>query len=383
MRHYCIVRSIVLVGWIILGGIVLAAGAAQGGFTSTAAVKDGLEVTVIGEKATFAMNEPIKFSVRFKNVSDKPLSLLDADEFDQWIVRLEETGTKMPWRLTGLPSVEPDPAHHARELKPGESIEVSTDWGSNRFSFHYESELILNMPIPPTDSLRAGRYRLWLGINLKKNPDRGGAHTAFRGDINIGPIEIEISDKDDPAGIQTSEAVTEKIADFQTVTRARWVIPAAGAKSEVQIGMRVTNRTNTWMQINVFDTVEVVLEDSQGMKLRGLKSRDGTHVPEPLIFQPRESRTIYRNATLEWSPDGKTLRLTGPDGAGGMWQFDDLKPGKSTVQLICQNDEQKTKSALDGPAKHVIGANEAPFWMGNVTTKGLPVEIVGAPSAKP
>lgn len=231
------------------------------------------------------------------------------------------------------------------------------------------------MPIPPTDSLRAGRYQVWLGINLKRNPDREGAHMAFRGNINIGPIEIEISDKDDPAGIQTSEAITEKSAEFQTVTRPQWMIPAAGAKSEVQIGMRVTNRTNTWMQINVFDTVDVVVQDSQGMSLRGGKGRTRTHAPDPVILEARESRTIYRNARLEWSPDAKILRLTGSDGAGGTWYFDDVKLGKYTLHLICENDEEKVKSILARPANHLIGANEAPFWMGNVTTKELGVEI--------
>jgi len=370
--------GIILVGLVIVSKVAAGGDAAKPAFASTPAEKDGLQVTMLGDKTVFARNEPIKFTVRFKNVSDKPLSLQDADDFRHWVIRLQEVSSKMPWRLQGIASDQPEPAHQPGELRPGENVDVSTDWGSKPFPFRYESELILNLPIPPVDSLRPGGYQLWLGINLKKNPEYASAHMAFQGDINVGPVEIEISDKDDPTGLQASEAVKENNAEFQTVARPKWLIPAIGARSDVQIGLKATNRTGKWMQVNVFDTVQVVLEDPHGTQLQCVRERDATSIPEPLVLEPRESRTIFRNATLEWSQDGKFLRLIGPDGAGGNWHFDDLKASKYTVHFVYENNEERLKPALNRTPRHFIDPKEAPFLMGKLTTKDLAVEAVAA-----
>ena len=260
--------------------VAMAASTTQPALATQPVEKDGLQVTVIGDKAVFAKNEPIRFTVRFKNVSDKPVSLQYADEFQDWLVRLEEVTSKMPWRLQGV-SDEPRPVRQPRILMPGEVVEVSTDWGTNRFPFRYESELILNMPIPPADSLRPGRYQLWLGINFKRNAGREGAQLAFRGDINLGPVEIEVADKDDPAGPHASEAVKENSAEFQTVTRSPWPVPAAGGKSEVLLGLKVTNRTGTWMRVNTVRHRRVVLEDPQGAALQYVCVRESDVHPRP------------------------------------------------------------------------------------------------------
>ena len=343
---------------------------------SVAAVdKNGLQVTLVLDQRTFARNVPPRFSVRFKNVSDRPVSLKDADDCGQWVIRLEDVASNMPWRLQGLSTDQPEPARRTKELGPGEAVEVSTEWGSNRFPYRYESELVLNLPIPPVQSLRPGRYRLWLGINLKRNPERQGAQMAFLGDFNLGPVEIEISGKDDPAGVQMSEPVIEKNAEFQTVARPHWLIPVIGATSEVQLGLNVTNRTGRSMQINGFDTVRAVLTDAHGTELQLMQQRGRTIVPEPLVLTSRESRTLYRNATLEWSDDGKTLRLGGSDGAGGNWYFDGLKPGRYSVHFVFENGEGMLRPVLGRPAKHAIDPNEAPFWMGKVITKDVVVEV--------
>ncbi len=354
-------------------------------FASGLVEKDGLQVSMIGHKTAFARNDAIRFTVRFKNVSDKPVSLQDADVFQHWVVRLEEVTSKMPWRLQDE-SDEPGPIHQPRILMPGESVDVSTEWGTNRFPFRYESELILNMPIPATDSLRPGRYQLWLGINLKRDAGREGAQLSFRGDINVGPVEVEILDKDDPSGVQASEALKENGAEFTALTKTRWAVPAPGAESEVHLGLKVSNVGGRWMQINTFDTVQVVLEDSLGKELSCIHARDATRVPEPLVLQAREGRTLYRNAVLRWPQDGKGLRLSGPDGAGGEWRFDDVKPGKYTVRLVYTSNEEALKPVLDRPAQHAINPKEAPFWTGKVTTRGLVVEVVEglvAPDGRP
>ena len=94
-----------------------------------------------------------------------------------------------------------------------------------------------------------------------------------------------------------------------------------------------------------------------------------------MILTSREGRTTYRNATLQWSQDGKSLRLSGSDGAGGQWHLDGLHPGQYTVRLVMENNEDRLKSVLDRPGKHAIDPKNAPFWIGKVTTKDLAVEI--------
>ena len=370
---------IVLLGLLMLNPFAVAADAATARIMSAPVEKDGLEVQVLGDKTLFARNEPIKFTVRLKNVSDKRMSLEDADAFAQWVVRLVDVESKMPWGLQNLPSDQVEPVHEERKLKPGESVDVSTDWGSNRFPFRYESELILNMPIPPADTLQPGRYQLWLGINRTRNLERAGEHRALRGAIHVGPMEIQIDDKEDPHGLQASEGDKQNEAEFQTVTRPQWILPVRGAKSEVQIGLKVTNRSQQSMRMSVFDTAHVVLEDSQGIYLSCKMSRYYTVIPDPLLLQPGESRTIYRNATLEWASDGKSLRLFGSDGAGGTWHFDDLKPNRYKVHFDYEVNDERMKPVLDRIAKSVTDPMHPPFWMGKVTSKELAVEIVEAP----
>ncbi len=157
-----------------------------------------------------------------------------------------------------------------------------------------------------------------------------------------------------PAAVVTSEPVTENGAEFQTVAQARWPVPAAGEKSEIQLGLKVTNRTEKMMQINLFDTMQVVLEDSRGTELRLIRMRDATFIPDPLILKSGQSQIIARNAALEWMEEGKNLRLIGPDGAGGNWHFNGPKPGKYMMRLAFENNEDRLRSVLARPAKGVI-----------------------------
>ncbi len=98
-----------------------------------------------------------------------------------------------------------------------------------------------------------------------------------------------------------------------------------------------------------------------------------------VMVMKRKDGTLYGNARLEWSGDGKSLQLVGSDGAGGRWHFDDLRPGKYTVHFTCSNSEDLLKSVLTRPAKHVVDRKQAPFWMGTVTTKEMAVELVETP----
>jgi hypothetical protein len=345
-------------------------------FASKPTQKTGLEITVIGDKAVFASNEPLKFVVRFRNVSNKPLWLYNADHFWNWKLLFIDAKSQLPFGLQTKQTDQLRAQPTVRELKPGDSWEVTADWTSTSYPYEFASELILNMPIPPNDYLSKGQYHFYVAIPLKANPDAKPAELYWAGEINAGPSEIEISDKVDPRGAQAGEPVKENGAEFQTVALTEWPVPPVGEKSEIRLGLKVTNRSGRWMQINVFDAVQVVLKDSDGKAWRGVRERDATSVPEPLFLQPREGQTIYRNATLERGADGNHLRLIGSDGAGGNWHFDGLHPGTYEVGFVYESDDQTLQKVLARQTKRALNPQEAPFWIGKATTQEMKVEVV-------
>jgi hypothetical protein len=185
------------------------------------------------------------------------------------------------------------------------------------------------------------------------------------------------------AELQTSKPIRENGADFEAIAPARWVVPPLGGKTTIDLGLKVTNRTEKMMQINVFDTVQIYMEDQQGLPLNVTKVRDATFIPAPLLLKAGESQIISRQAVLQWIDNAKGLRLSGPDGAGGTWHLDITQPGKYPLRLVHANNEERLKAVLARPAKHAIDPKEAPFWVGKVSTPEMVVEVVEAPAQAP
>ena len=183
--------------------------------------------------------------------------------------------------------------------------------------------------------------------------------------------------------LQLTKPVRENGADFEALAQVKWAVPPLGGKTTIEMGLKVTNRTEKLMQINVFDTVQIYMEDLQGLPLNCVKMRDATFIPSPLLLKSGESQVISRNATLTWIDDAKGLRLSGPDGAGGNWHIDIPQPGKYPLRFTHANNEDRLKSVLARPAKRTIDPKEAPFWMGKVTTPEMTVEVVEVPVPMP
>ena len=173
-----------------------------------------------------------------------------------------------------------------------------------------------------------------------------------------------------------TDPVRENGIEFQAVVQARWPIPAAGEKTEIQLGLKVTNRTEKVVQINLFDTVQIVLKDATGRSLPIQGGRDRTTYPDPRILAPAEAGTIARNASLEWLKNGDGLRIIGRDGTGGIWYIDGLKAGKYALSFEYENTEQMVRDLPNRPAPHAIDLKAGPYWYGKVKTKEAEVEIV-------
>ncbi len=165
--------------------------------------------------------------------------------------------------------------------------------------------------------------------------------------------------------VKASQPVQVNGVEFQVVAQRVWTLNDG---TSIPLALKITNRTDKALQFNLFDTVSVIFKDASGKQLKIDGGRDRSAMPAPLLVEKGQSGTIDRTAKLERKDKG--YRLTGPDGAGGIWWFDDLKAGTYSVSIGYENTQ-----ALAG-------------WVGKVVTKELAVEIVEKaattqPAAKP
>jgi hypothetical protein len=84
--------------------------------------------------------------------------------------------------------------------------------------------------------------------------------------------------------------------------------------------------------------------------------------------------TVFRSGWIEWQKDSKALVLTGPDGAGGVWLFRGLGPGKYLLSIQYENTEARERIAPE-----VIRGRTV--WKGQAQTEPVEFEIV-PPKAK-
>lgn len=158
-------------------------------------------------------------------------------------------------------------------------------------------------------------------------------------------------------------------ADFQIVAPAVWV---RLKETAIPLALKITNRADKARQFNLYDTVTICIKDANGHELPLGGGRRETLQPRPLLVEKDQSGTIDREAQLK--QQDKAFRLTGSDGAGGVWWFDGLKAGKYTVSIAYES----TQAAADNLVKNGK-ADDGPFWIGKVVTKELAIEIVDEP----
>lgn len=170
--------------------------------SSNAAIKDGLSVVVTLPKAGFAADEPLKFTVQFKNVGQKAFSLVDADYFWGWAMRLEDVSRGGPWGVHKLFKDEREVAK-SRTLQPGESLDVPVELvgGDGRCEFAWEGEQ--SKPVAALKQLKPGKYKLTIAVSLAESPASREIIPAYwTGTITSEPVELEITENPDATGSQ-------------------------------------------------------------------------------------------------------------------------------------------------------------------------------------
>jgi hypothetical protein len=162
--------------------------------------KDGLQVTVTLPKATFAADEPLKFTVELKNVSDKPFNLLNASNYRDWQLRFKKQGQEN-WGEFGFDQAGTLELR-AVQLDPGKVLTVpivleETDLtGVARILTNAYQEQV-KMSDGKQHPLKPGKYLLVVKMDQSANAgnDPKPAVRYWAGPITTEPVEFEITDK--------------------------------------------------------------------------------------------------------------------------------------------------------------------------------------------
>jgi RNA polymerase sigma factor (sigma-70 family) len=176
------------------------------------------------------------------------------------------------------------------------------------------------------------------------------------------------------AGVAESQAVRVNQVDFQTAVEQKCPVPAVGGRQHLYLGLRITNQSGKPLLINVYDTLRPMLQAADGKAIPtqwGQRLR--SFVPAPVLVGPGKTETVLRCPSLEWLPDGKTLRLKGPDGAGGFWFVEGLRPGKYLIHFEHENTAD-TQAVLLRSLQPRPAEGQS-YWMGKVVTRAATFEI--------
>ena len=163
---------------------------------SKAVEKDNVAVTLVASKTTFSTDEQPEFIVRFKNVGKEEYrNLYDVTAYCNWTILLTNTDPHAeppgPWRLHMNAIPLRIPLEH-RQIKPGESSDVSVNLNDPPFTFDYAYEGPVDGALPQVRHLKPGHYHLTATVTLT-NPI-GPGYFEWTGPVTTTAIELTITE---------------------------------------------------------------------------------------------------------------------------------------------------------------------------------------------
>jgi RNA polymerase sigma factor (sigma-70 family) len=160
----------------------------QKGPESKAAVKDGLQVVVRLDKAVYATNEPLTFTVIYTNVREKgnAFGLWDAGYFKDWKIMAGD------WEVAGWPESERSvDGAFLKTLGAGEQLEAPVKIGGDGAAHFFST--MQRETVPPRLFLPPGKYPLRLTISLRETSlTLRRALPRWVGEISTEPVEFEV-----------------------------------------------------------------------------------------------------------------------------------------------------------------------------------------------
>jgi hypothetical protein len=169
--------------------------ATQPAASPTPVVKDGLSIALTLPTATFAADEPLTFTVQFKNVSQKPLSLCDADHFWAWRIWFWDAHAGGTWQFHKLFFEDKKRVLSLTSLNPGQTLDVPVVLDSESKQFEYKWDGAEADPLKILPRLSPGQYRLSIGIRFAANPARPAPSPYWTGSISPRPVEFQVAAK--------------------------------------------------------------------------------------------------------------------------------------------------------------------------------------------
>ena len=169
--------------------------ATQPALSSSPVVKDGLSITLTLPSATFAADEPVTFTVQLKNVSQKPLSLSDAEHFWGWRIGFWDSRSGGTWQVHKLFFEDKRRAISVNSLNPGQTLDLPVVLDGTSEKFEYKWDSAQADPLKTVLQLAPGQYQLRMGIRFAGNPGRPGPSPYWTGTISPKPLEVEITGK--------------------------------------------------------------------------------------------------------------------------------------------------------------------------------------------
>ncbi len=161
-------------------------------------------------------------------------------------------------------------------------------------------------------------------------------------------------------------AVNVNGAEFIPMVDHIWAVPPAGGKTNIKLGLKITNRKKEKTRFYLANTFCIMLQDSQGKDIPtegggNDGTKRGISVTPPLSVG--ESYTVSQLNGRLLQNDRKKLRFEWEDVSGGIWFYKIPSPGK--YFLIFTYEYEKDFHWDDGIS----------LWKGKVNTYPYPIEI--------
>jgi RNA polymerase sigma factor (sigma-70 family) len=318
----------------------------------------GLRARVALAGKTFEVGEPVQVKYTKKNVSKAEQIVWHSGFWANHQVLVRDADRKEP-------PLTPEGARGRKAFSPGgerwKNVAVKLPpGGEDATEGNYDLTKLYDLSRP-------GRYTVQYIYEEKQGGWEG------RLPSNIAGFEIVAAKKGAAPGMSESKPVRVAEADFQAVVEARPVAPESGATQPINLGLRITNRADKPQWFNLFDTIRIGLKSADGTPIRVDGGRNGTFPARPIQLAPGQSQTILRGGRLEWMKDGRSLRLIGSDGSGGIWHFDGLRPGKYRLRFEYETTREMTERFRRG-----LQAG-GPFWISSAQTAEAEFEILPPP----
>jgi hypothetical protein len=334
--------------------------------------KDGLSLTVSFPKKRFHTREPIVLAFALKNETGKEMYIGDG----YLAPRYHETGHARHFELRvqadGKTAVrfwsgELTEGHTSGirkvfKLKPGEDysgkIRVSAGVESDRGGAWRPHEIrggifeVAATDKPHVFGVDAKKYTFVMRYQV--NPETHGVwqppkefkkEQLWQGVLDSRPVEIEITGEP-PPGKKVPQVESKPLQmnglEFVAVADAVWLLPELEKPHDVQIGLRVTNRSKEAKELDLYDDLRILVttEDDRELPFRGV--REGVIPSKKRELAPGETVTLARPAQLEWvvRAKDKSLYFGGVDSVGGGWSAgaqENLKAGKHSLKISYQS----------------------------------------------